>query len=188
MFRYPAYHLILHWNHCLCSQPLTRNSFAIHRLENLFASSLFLEIMTTLDVWMEVLVLVCSKLTPKLTLLEPNTCVNLEVLKTTTNSNTNIYHPNTAIGDDVCLLRVSFNSTLESLSLQLCSQPLTSNSFPAVLTILGTFPAVIVLLILSLPCFFNKKAPTPIDPPHFKLLPSSLVDLDLAIRFLLLIQ
>jgi hypothetical protein len=27
-----------------------------------------LEMMTTLDVWMEVLVLVCSKLTPKLTL------------------------------------------------------------------------------------------------------------------------
>jgi hypothetical protein len=39
--------------------------------------------------------------------LEPNTCVNLEVLKTTTNSNTNIYHPNTAIGD--ALIRVSFD-------------------------------------------------------------------------------
>jgi hypothetical protein len=49
--------------------------------------------------------------------------------KTTTNSNTNIYHPNTAIGDDVCLLHVSFNSTLQSLPLQLCSQPLTSNIF-----------------------------------------------------------
>jgi hypothetical protein len=109
------------------------------------------------------------------------------VLKTTTNSNTNIYHPNTTIGDDVCLLRVSFNSTLESLPLQLCSQPLTSNSFPAVLTVLGTFPAVPVLLILSLPCFFYKKESTPISPPHFKLLPSSL-DLDLAIWFLLLIQ
>jgi hypothetical protein len=56
-------------------------------------------------------------------------CVNLEVLKTITNSNTNIYHPKTAIGDDVWLLRVSFNSTLESLPLQLCSQPLTGNSF-----------------------------------------------------------
>jgi hypothetical protein len=55
-------------------------------------------------------------------------CVNLEVLKTTTNSNTNIYHPNTAIGDDVWLLRVSFNSTLESLP-YLCTQPLTGNSF-----------------------------------------------------------
>jgi hypothetical protein len=32
-------------------------------------------------------------------------------------------------GDDVWLLRVSFNSTLESLPLQLCSQPLTGNSF-----------------------------------------------------------
>jgi hypothetical protein len=53
----------------------------------------------------------------------------LEVLKTTTNSNTNIYHPNTAIGDDICLLSVSFNSTLESLPLQLCSQPLTRNNF-----------------------------------------------------------
>jgi hypothetical protein len=120
--------------------------------------------------------------------LEQNTCVNLEVLKTTTKSNTNIYHPNIAIGDDVCLLRVSFNSKLESLPLQLCSQPLTSNSFPAILTVLGTFPAVLVLLILSVPCVFHKKAPTPIGPPHFKLLPSSL-DLDLgSIWFLILIQ
>jgi hypothetical protein len=31
--------------------------------------------------------------------------------------------------DDVSLLRVSFNSTLESLRLQLFSQPLTGNSF-----------------------------------------------------------
>jgi hypothetical protein len=31
--------------------------------------------------------------------------------------------------DDVSLPRVSFNSTLESLPLQLCSQPLTGNSF-----------------------------------------------------------
>jgi hypothetical protein len=89
--------------------------------------------------------------------LEPNTCVNLEVLKTTTNSNTNIYHPNTTIGDDVCLLHVSYNSTLESLPPQLCSQPLTSNSFPAVLTVLGTFPTIPVLLILSLPCFSIKR-------------------------------
>jgi hypothetical protein len=35
---------------------------------DLIPSSLFLEMMTTLDVWMEVLVLVCRKLTPKLTL------------------------------------------------------------------------------------------------------------------------
>jgi hypothetical protein len=146
----------------------------------------FLEMMTTLDVWMEVLVLVCSKLTPKLTLWS-QTHVNLEVLETTTNSNTNIYHPNTVIGDNVCLLRISFNSTLESLPLQLCSQPLTSNSFLAILTVLRTFPVVPVLLILSLHCFFYKKAPTPIGRPHFKLLTSSL-DLDLAIWFLLLIQ
>jgi hypothetical protein len=33
------------------------------------------------------------------------------------------------IGDDVSLPRVSFNSTLESLPLQLCSEPLTGNSF-----------------------------------------------------------
>jgi hypothetical protein len=84
--------------------------------------------MTILDVWMEVLVLVCIKLTPKLRLLS-QTCVNLEVLKTTTNNNTNIYHPNMVIGDDVCLLRISFNSTLESLLLQLCSHPLTSKNF-----------------------------------------------------------
>jgi hypothetical protein len=31
--------------------------------------------------------------------------------------------------DDVLLPHVSFNSTLESLPLQLCSQPLTGNSF-----------------------------------------------------------
>jgi hypothetical protein len=67
----------------------------------------------------------------------------------------------------------------------LCSQPLTSNSCP-VDWILGP-----VILILSLPLslFYNecysflvfaiKKAPTPLGPPHFKLLPSSL-DLDLA--------
>jgi hypothetical protein len=110
--------------------------------------------------------------------LETNTCVNLEVLKTTTNSNTNIYHPNTVVGDDVCLLRVSFNSTLESLPLQLCSQPLTSNSF--IIDHLGNLPERSCALDL-IPCFFYKKAPTPIGPPHFKLLPSSLVHLDLAI-------
>jgi hypothetical protein len=143
--------------------------------------------MTTLDVWMEVLVLVCSKLTPKLTLwsLGAKHMCYLEVLKTTTNSNTNIYHPNMTIGDDVWLLCVSFNSTLESLPLQLCSQPLTGNSFA--LTVLEPSQLFPVLLILSLPCFFYKKAPTPIGPPHFKLLPSSL-DLDQAIWFLLLIQ
>jgi hypothetical protein len=51
----------------LCFQPLTGNSFAIDRLGteplpvsgalDLIPSSLFLEMMTTLDVWMEVLVL-----------------------------------------------------------------------------------------------------------------------------------
>jgi hypothetical protein len=117
--------------------------------------------------------------------LGPNTCVNLEVLKTTTNNNTNIYHPNMTVGDDVCLLRVSFNSTLESLPLQFCSQPLTSNSF--VIDRLGNLPGRSCALDL-IPCFFYKKAPTPIGPPHFKLLPSSLVDLDLAIWFLLLIK
>jgi hypothetical protein len=35
MFGYSAYNLILHWNHYLCSQPLTDNSFAIDRLEKL---------------------------------------------------------------------------------------------------------------------------------------------------------
>jgi hypothetical protein len=80
--RYPAYHLILHWNGNnlslqLCSQPLNGNRFAIDRLGNLFPFPallilslplFFLEMMTTLDVRMEVLVLVCSKLTPNLTL------------------------------------------------------------------------------------------------------------------------
>jgi hypothetical protein len=35
MFGYSAYHLILHWNHYLCSEPLTSNSFAIDHLGNL---------------------------------------------------------------------------------------------------------------------------------------------------------
>jgi hypothetical protein len=122
----------------LCSQTLTGNSFATNRLGNLFSflvllivslPLIFLEMMTTLDVCIEVLVLVCSKLTPKLSFSCSQKCVNLEVLNITTNNNTNIYHPNTAIGDDVWLLCVSFNSTLESLPLQLCSQPLTGNSF-----------------------------------------------------------
>jgi hypothetical protein len=61
----------------LCSQPLIGNSFAIDSLGNLFPFPMllilslplfFLEMMTTLDVLMEELVLVCSKLTPKLTL------------------------------------------------------------------------------------------------------------------------
>jgi hypothetical protein len=86
--------------------------------------------------------------------LEPNTCVNLEVLKSTTNSNTNIYHPNTTIGDDVCLLRVSFSSTLESLPLQLCSQPLTSNSF--VIVCLWNLPGHSCALDL-IPSFFLSK-------------------------------
>jgi hypothetical protein len=84
--------------------------------------------------------------------LESNTSVNLEVLKTTTNSNTNIYHPNTAIGDDVCLLRVSYNSTLESLPLQLCSQPLTSKSF--VIDRLGNLPGRSCALDLIPSLFF----------------------------------
>jgi hypothetical protein len=40
--------------------------------------------------------------------------------------------------DDASLPRVSFNSTLESLPLQLCSQPLTGNSFA--IDRLGTEP------------------------------------------------
>jgi hypothetical protein len=52
---------------------------------------------------------------------------------------------------------------------------------------LGNLPGRSCALNLIPSLFFYKKAPTPIDPPHFKLLPSSL-DLDLAIWFLLLIQ
>jgi hypothetical protein len=77
---------------------------------------------------------------------------NLEVLKTTTNSNTNIYHPNTTIEDDVCLLCVLFNSTLESLPLQLCSQPLTSNSFA--IDRLGNLPGRSCALDLITTLFF----------------------------------
>jgi hypothetical protein len=40
--------------------------------------------------------------------------------------------------DDVSLPHISFNSTLESLPLQLCSQPLTGNSFA--IDRLGTEP------------------------------------------------
>jgi hypothetical protein len=54
--------------------------------------------------------------------------------------------------DDVSLPHVSFNSTLESLPLQLYSQPLTGNSF-AIDRLENLFPFP-VLLILSLPLFF----------------------------------
>jgi hypothetical protein len=54
--------------------------------------------------------------------------------------------------DDVWLLCVSFNSTLESLPLQFCSQPLTDNSFA--IDRLGNLFLFPVLLILSLPLFF----------------------------------
>jgi hypothetical protein len=76
----PHYHLILHWNHYLCSSALSHWVATVSPLTvlgtssrflcswSLIPSSHFLEMMTTLDVWMEVLVLVCSKLTPKLTL------------------------------------------------------------------------------------------------------------------------
>jgi hypothetical protein len=54
--------------------------------------------------------------------------------------------------DDVSLLHVSFNSTLESLPLQLCSQPLTGNSFA--INRLGNLFSFPMLLILSLPLSF----------------------------------
>jgi hypothetical protein len=54
--------------------------------------------------------------------------------------------------DDISLTRVSFNSTLESLPLQLYSQPLTSNSFD--IDRLGNLFPFPILLILSLPLFF----------------------------------
>jgi hypothetical protein len=38
-------------------------------------------------VWMEVLVLVCSKLTPKTNTLEPNACVRLVLVETNTPKN-----------------------------------------------------------------------------------------------------
>jgi hypothetical protein len=135
MFRYSAYHLILHWNHYLCSFAVSHWLATVSPLTVLGTSSRFLcswsypflfffvlEMMTTLDVWMEVLVLVCTPTNTKTNTLDPNTCVNFDMLKTTTNSNTNIYHLITAIRDDVWLLLVS-------LPLQLCSQPLTGNSF-----------------------------------------------------------
>jgi hypothetical protein len=53
---------------------------------------------------------------------------------------------------DASLLRVSFNSTLESLPLHRCSQPFTGNSFT--IDRLGNLFPFPVLLILSLPLFF----------------------------------
>jgi hypothetical protein len=55
-------------------------------------------------------------------------------------------------GDDISLLHVSFSSTLESLPLQWCSQPLTGNSFA--IERLGNLFSFPVLLILSLPLLF----------------------------------
>jgi hypothetical protein len=55
--------------------------------------------------------------------------------------------------DDVSLLSVSFNSILESLPLQRCSQPFTGNSFA--IDLLGNLFLFPVLLILSLPLFFG---------------------------------
>jgi hypothetical protein len=78
MFGYFMYHLILHWNHYLCSQPLTGNSFTIDSLGNLSVSC-------ALD------------LIPSLS----------------------FFGDDDYIGDDVWLLRISFNSTLESLPLLL---------------------------------------------------------------------
>jgi hypothetical protein len=63
--------------------------------------------------------------------------------------------PNTVYvcnGDDVSLPCVSFNSTLESLPLQLCSQALNGSSFA--IDCLGNLFPFPVLLILSLPLFF----------------------------------
>jgi hypothetical protein len=118
--------------------------------------------------------------------LEPNTCVNLEVLKiplTLTLTSTIQARPlETMFAYSAYHLILHWNHYLCSSALSHWLATVSS------LTVLGTFPAVPVLLTLSLPCFFYKKAPTPIGPPHFKLLPSSLVDLDIAIWFFLMIQ
>jgi hypothetical protein len=66
-------------------------------------------------------------------------CVNMEVLKTTTNSNTNIYNPNTAIRDNVCLLHVSFNSTLESLHCRAQAFAFLSSSSSSISQLLEEF-------------------------------------------------
>jgi hypothetical protein len=51
--------------------------------------------------------------------------------------------------DNVLLPRVSFHSTLESLPLQLCSQPLTSNSFS--IDRLGTEPLLVSCALDHIP-------------------------------------
>jgi hypothetical protein len=51
------------------------------------------------------------------------------------------------------LLRVSFNSTLESLPLQLCSQPLTGNSFA--IDRLGNLPVSYALDHILASLFFG---------------------------------
>jgi hypothetical protein len=82
-FRYSAYHLILHWNHYLCSSALSHLLATVSPLTFLGTSSRFMcswsyPFLSLFwrwwlhyygHVWMEVLVLICSKLTPKLTLL-----------------------------------------------------------------------------------------------------------------------
>jgi hypothetical protein len=79
MFRYSVYHLILHWNHYLCSGALSHLLATVSPLTFFGTSSRFLCSLSYPflsffgdddyigHVWMEVLVLVCSKLTPKLT-------------------------------------------------------------------------------------------------------------------------
>jgi hypothetical protein len=60
------------------------------------------------------------------------------------------------IGDDVWLLRVSFNSTMESLPLQLCSQPLTGNSFA--IDRLGNLPVSCALHLIPSSLFLETTA------------------------------
>jgi hypothetical protein len=55
--------------------------------------------------------------------------------------------------DDVSLLRVSFNSTLESLPLQLYSRPLTSNSFA--IDRVGNLPISCALDLIPSSLFFG---------------------------------
>jgi hypothetical protein len=99
MFRYSAYHLILHWNHYLCSSALGHWLATVSPL-------------TVLGTFPFPVLLIIS--------LPLYFCGDEDYIR-----------------DDVWLLRISFNSTIESLP-YLCSQPLTGNSFA--IDCLGNLP------------------------------------------------
>jgi hypothetical protein len=47
-------------------------------------------------------------------------------------------------------------------------------TFPFPVLLILSIPLFFLQPMLSIPCFFYKKAPTPVGPPHIKVLPSCL--------------